>query len=120
MEYLETEGVSVVGLDCDEFPAFFTRTSGCKVPIRLNSTEDCAKLIKSNHDLNLKSGMLIAVPIPKEQEAKTANINKAIDQALEESRKKNISGKDITPFLLERINQLTEGESLKASKILFK
>jgi pseudouridine-5'-phosphate glycosidase len=115
MEYLETEGVSVVGYGTDEFPAFFTRRSGVKVPIRLDTPDSCAKLIKSNLDLKLESGMLFAVPIPAEHEAKIGKITEAIEQSLEESREKHVQGKDITPFLLERINQLTEGESLKAS-----
>ena len=70
MEYLETHGVSVISLGSDEFPAFFTRTSGCKAPIRLDTPKDIAKLIKSNHDLNLQSGMMVGVPIPIDQEVK--------------------------------------------------
>lgn len=119
LEYLETEGVSVVGYNVDEFPAFFTRQSGVKVPIRLNTPEECAKMLKSNIELKLESGMLVAVPIPLEQEAKIGKISLAIEQSLQESRDKNVQGKDITPFLLERINQLTEGESLRASNDRF-
>eukprot|EP01080_Neovahlkampfia_damariscottae_P001356 gene1356-11438_t len=115
LEYLETNGVSVIALGSNEFPAFFTRTSGCKAPIRLDTPKDIAKLIKSNHDLNLQSGMMVGVPIPEDQEGKASEINKAIQQALRESNEQHVQGKDITPFLLKRINELTKGESLRSN-----
>jgi pseudouridine-5'-phosphate glycosidase len=68
VEYLETQGVSVISLGADEFPAFFTRHSGCKAPMRLETPEEIAKLIQSNYEMNLQSGMMVGVPIPVDEE----------------------------------------------------
>ncbi|KAL9655993.1 hypothetical protein ABK040_007614 [Willaertia magna] len=115
LEYLETQGVTVASYQTDEFPAFFTSKSGSKAHCRLDSPMDCAKLISSNLQLGLNSGMLIAVPIPEKLEAKAAPLTKAIEQALEEAKMKDIKGKEVTPFLLQRINELTGGDSLRAN-----
>ncbi|KAJ6823685.1 uncharacterized protein M6B38_127500 [Iris pallida] len=118
LEFLETQGVTVAAYKTNEFPAFFTEVSGCKVPCRLDSPEECAKLIHSSLSLNLGTGMLIAVPIPKEYAASGNLIESAIQRALEEAEKKRVIGNASTPFLLARVNELTGGASLTAS-ILF-
>jgi pseudouridine-5'-phosphate glycosidase len=115
LEFLETEGVTVASYQTDEFPAFFTSKSGMKAHCRMDSPEEIARVIDMNTRMNLNSGILIAVPIPEHEEAKASKINSAIDEALRESVEKGISGKDITPFLLERINEITGGESLRAN-----
>jgi pseudouridine-5'-phosphate glycosidase len=115
LEYLETNGVTVASYGTDEFPAFFTSKSGCKAQTRFDDPTECAKTLLANLELNLGSGMVIGVPIPKSEEAKATIVNKAIEKALNELQKKKISGKDATPFLLARVNELTKGESLKAS-----
>ncbi|CAI0541820.1 unnamed protein product [Linum tenue] len=102
LEYLETQGVCVVGYKTDEFPAFFTDTSGCKIP-------------DATTKLKLGNGVLIAVPIPKEQSASGSKIESAIQKALKEAREKNIIGSAETPFLLARVNELTGGASLASS-----
>ncbi|KAJ3678557.1 hypothetical protein LUZ60_002360 [Juncus effusus] len=120
LEYLETQGVTVSVYGSNEFPAFFTETSGCQVPCRVDTPEQCAKLIDANVSLNLGTGILIAVPIPKKYEASGNLIELAIQQALKEAKEKNVSGNAATPFLLERVNELTSGASLAANIALVK
>ncbi|CAM8958718.1 unnamed protein product [Rhodiola kirilowii] len=120
LEYLETQGVCVAAYKTNEFPAFFTETSGCKVSCRVENTDDCAQLIDANRKFNLGTGMLIAVPIPREQAASGSMIESAIQQALKEAREKNITGSAETPFLLKRVNELTGGASLAANIALVK
>ncbi|XP_040991853.1 pseudouridine-5'-phosphate glycosidase isoform X2 [Juglans microcarpa x Juglans regia] len=120
LEYLETQGVCVATYKTNEFPAFFTETSGCKVPCRVDSPEDCARLIDANMKLKLDTGILIAVPIPKEHSASGSVIESAIQRALKEARDKNITGNAETPFLLARVNELTGGASLASNIALVK
>ncbi|XP_060185568.1 pseudouridine-5'-phosphate glycosidase-like isoform X2 [Lycium barbarum] len=100
LEYLETQRVTVAAYKTDEFPAFFTQTSGYKAPARAESPEHCARVIDANIRLERKSGILIAVPIPKEHSASGSLIGSAIQQALQEAREKKIIGNAETPFLL--------------------
>ncbi|CAN1250594.1 Pseudouridine-5'-phosphate glycosidase [Linum perenne] len=120
LEYLETQGVCVVGYKTNEFPAFFTDTSGCKAPCRMDTPEECAQLIDATTKLKLGNGILIGVPIPKEQSASGSIIESAIQKALKEAREKNISGSAETPFLLARVNELTGGASLASNIALVK
>ncbi|KAI3920456.1 hypothetical protein MKX01_000795 [Papaver californicum] len=120
LEYLETQGVTVASYKTHEFPAFFTETSGCQVPCRVDSPEDCARLIDANLKLGLGSGILIGVPIPKEHAASGRMIESAIQIALKEARDKNVSGNAETPFLLAKVNELTKGASLASNIALVK
>uniref|UniRef100_A0A0D9X9I6 Pseudouridine-5'-phosphate glycosidase n=1 Tax=Leersia perrieri TaxID=77586 RepID=A0A0D9X9I6_9ORYZ len=120
LEYLETQGVTVAAYKTNEFPAFFTEVSGCKVPCRVDSPEECAKIICANKNLHLGSGILIAVPIPKEYAASGNAIESAIQKALKEAEDKNIIGNAITPFMLDRVKVLTGGSSLEANIALVK
>ncbi|KAK0603151.1 hypothetical protein LWI29_001904 [Acer saccharum] len=120
LEYLETQGVCVAAYKTHEFPAFFTESSGCKVPCRVDSPEDCARLIDINMKLKLGSGILISVPIPKEHTTSGSLIESAIQSALKEARDKNIVGNAETPFLLARVNELTGGMSLASNIALVK
>ncbi|KAL3850160.1 hypothetical protein ACJIZ3_012042 [Penstemon smallii] len=120
LEYLETQGVCVAAYKTNEFPAFFTETSGCKAPCRVDSPEDCARLIDSNMKLDLGAGILIAVPIPSERSATGNLIESAIQKALKEAREQNATGSAETPFLLARVNELTEGASLASNIALVK
>ncbi len=115
LEYLETFGVPVIGYNTDEFPAFYTRRSGLKVDYRLDSVAQLAALLRSKWQLGLNGGVLVANPIPESDEMQFATVNEALQEALKESRRLNIEGKDLTPFLLARIVDLTGGESLKAN-----
>ncbi|WP_423230252.1 pseudouridine-5'-phosphate glycosidase [Caloranaerobacter ferrireducens] len=115
LEYLETHGVPVVGYKTNEFPAFYTRKSGFKVDYRVDSVGELAKIIKAKWDLNLEGGLVVGNPIPEEYEMDYDIINKAIDDAIIEANEKGIKGKDITPFLLSKIKQITEGKSLESN-----
>ena len=115
LEYLETMGVTVATYQTNEFPAFFTRHSGLESPMRVESVQQVAQMIKSSAQLGVESGMLLAVPIPANEEANNAPIHAAVERALSEAHEQGIQGKDVTPFLLKRVNELTGGESLRAS-----
>ena len=112
MEYLETKGVPVIGYGTDELPAFYTRKSGIKVPWRSDAPEEIAEAIRASKELGYPGGMLVVNPIPEEYSMDADVINKAIDDAVEEAKKKGIKGKETTPFLLAKIKDLTGGESL--------
>ena len=120
LEKLETLGVPVFGYGTDDFPAFYTRKSSYKVPMRVNTPEDCARIMKSKWDLNLDGGIIIANPIPEEYEAQRENIDKAIEIALFEAEKNGIVGKEVTPYLLDKVKEVTAGESLAANMALVK
>ncbi|CAH9099728.1 unnamed protein product [Cuscuta europaea] len=120
LEYLETQGVCVAAYQTDEFPAFFTETSGCKAPCRVDTPEDCARLIDANTKLGLQTGILIAAPIPKQHSASGSFIESAVQRALLEAQEKNITGNAQTPFLLARVNELTGGASLASNIALVK
>ncbi len=114
LEYLETKGVPLIGVNTTEFPAFFTSKSGYKVAYSMNP-EEIAEVIYAKNMLQLEGGVLVANPIPEELEADSDMIQKAIDEALHQADKEGISGKDITPYLLAKVNELTEGKSLEAN-----
>lgn len=115
LEYLETKGVPVVGYQTDEMPAFYTPVSGFKLEYRADSAKEIAKALKTKWDLGLDGGMVVANPIPAEYAIDTDTINEAIELALKESIEKNIRGKQTTPFLLAKVKELTNGESLESN-----
>ncbi len=115
LEYLETHGIPVLGYQTDELPAFYSRKSGCKVNYRMDSPEEIAALLKTKWDLNLQGGVVIANPVPSEKELDYTLMNNAINQALAEEKQQGVKGKESTPFLLNRIKELTRGESLNAN-----
>ena len=115
LEYLETLGVPVIGYQTNELPAFYSRKSGLALQYSAETPNEIAQILKAQSGLGLKGGMVIANPIPKKFEMEYTSINEAIEEALIEANAQNISGKDITPFLLSRIEQLTKGKSLAAN-----
>lgn len=115
LEYLETQRVPIIAHGSDDFPAFFTRSSGCKADHRLNSAEEIAKAMALHHALGSGTGILIANPIPEEDALTPEFINGTIEAAVKEAADQGVGGKDVTPFLLARINELSEGRSLKAN-----
>ena len=115
LEYLETQGVPVIGYRTDEFPAFYATTSGYSVQSRINTAEEIARCMKVKWELGLEGGMVIANPVLPEDAMDEEVIEEAITKALKEASEKGIDGKAVTPFLLERISQLTDGESLKTN-----
>ncbi|KTD19038.1 pseudouridine-5'-phosphate glycosidase [Legionella jordanis] len=118
LEMLETHGVPVIGYRSDEFPAFYSHSSGIPLLHRLDEAHEIAKLMAYQRQLKLHNGIVIANPIPKEAEIPHEKILPAINQAQAEANR--IQGKAITPFLLQRIAELTAGQSLKANMELIK
>ncbi|KAF9173106.1 hypothetical protein BGX20_004092 [Mortierella sp. AD010] len=121
LEFLETQGVTVAtyGQTLD-FPAFFTRTSGFKSMLKIETPKEAAELIAANHAVDLQSGIVIAVPIPEADAMNDTLVGEAIDLAIKESNEQGIFGKESTPFLLKRVNELTGGNSLKSNIALVK
>jgi pseudouridine-5'-phosphate glycosidase len=118
LEMLETLSVPVIGYQCDEFPAFYSRTSGLPVPVRADSPEEIAAILAARWRLSSVGGALIANPIPEAEEIPAAMIEAHIAAALKDAHTRGISGKDVTPFLLARIRDLTAGESQRANVAL--
>jgi len=120
LEYLETMGVPVIGFKTDEFPAFYCRESGLKVDYTVDDEAEAAKVIRTKWDLGLKSGIVIANPIPEREALSRGYVNRIVNKAILEAAKKEIKGKKLTPYLLSRINELSGGKSLKANTALIK
>lgn len=115
LEYLETKGVPVIGFGTGEFPAFYTIHSGFKADYRMDTPCEVAAAYKVKNDCRLKGGMLIGNPIPEKYAMNFDFINKKIDEAVNEAAVLGIKGKEITPFLLDKIQKLTGGKSLEAN-----
>ncbi len=115
LEYLETSGVPVITYGTEEFPAFYSRKSGFKSECRLDDPKDIADLINAKAALGLRGGMLIACPIPQEDEIPYEKMDVVIKEALKECEEQGVKGKRITPFLLSKVKDLTEGSSLEAN-----
>lgn len=115
LEYLETKGVPVIGYGTDELPAFYTRESGLGVDARADAPEELAAMFVAQRGMGLKTGMLVANPIPAEYAMDKATIDAAIDQAMRELCEQGVHGKETTPFLLARVVELTGGDSLESN-----
>jgi len=115
LEYLETQRVPVIAYGTDDFPAFFTRKSGFKADHRLDTPEEIARAMYLHHQLGTGTGLMIANPIPEEAALTPDFIDGTIADAVREADEKGIGRKELTPFLLARINELSKGESLKAN-----
>jgi len=118
LEVLETLGVPVIAYGQDELPAFWSRNSGLKAPLRLDHPEEIAKAHHMRAQLGLSGGQLIANPIPKEDEMTRDVLTPLIEKAIREAEAKAITAKEVTPFLLKTILDLTNGKSLVANKAL--
>ncbi len=120
LEYLETNGVPVVGYQCTQFPSFYSRTSEYTTDFRLDTPESVATLLKTKWELGLYGGAVIANPVPEKDEFPYEKIEAVTQQALAEAKEKGISGKNVTPFLLDKVKKLTDGKSLETNIALVK
>ncbi len=120
LEALETRGVPVIGFQTDEFPAFWSRRSGLPVPLRFDAPEAIAKFLQVKRDLRMDSGTLVANPIPRADEIPAEEIGGYIDEAVRDAARARVSGKAVTPWLLDRLLHLTAGRSLAANVALVK
>jgi pseudouridylate synthase len=120
LEYLETLGVPVLGYRTEELPAFYSRSSGLNLDHRVESAEEAAEIMRAKWECTLQGGVLITNPIPEASSMARDKIDRIIDLALAEAEKLGVRGKDITPFLLDKVKALSGGESLKANIELVK
>jgi len=119
LEYLETQGVAIVGYRCDEFPAFYARSSGFRLEHRCDGLHDLARMIRLQRDIG-PGGLLIANPIPQDHALEQAAIEERIAEAVAEAKAQGVAKKEATPFLLQRVVELTEGKSLEANIALIR
>jgi pseudouridine-5'-phosphate glycosidase len=118
LEWLETHGVPVIGYGTDEFPAFYARESGLKLEARADTPEQAAALARAMWDMELNSGALVCVPCPAQAARPRDEMERAIGRALRDAGDAGVRGKDLTPYLLARISDITHGESLRANLAL--
>ena len=115
LEMLETMGVPVLGYGTDEFPAFFSRSSGFKTSARVESPQEVADFAHAHWEIGMHSAVLVCQPIAVTDEIPREEINPVEEQASREAQEKKISGQALTPFLLQRVNELTNGKSMRAN-----
>lgn len=114
-EWLETNGVTVVGYQCEELPAFYSQKSGLSVDATVNSGKDVADLVNAQRALSIKSALLVAVPVPAAAEVPSELLNKVLDDAVREAERSRITGRELTPFLLSRMARQSGGATLQAN-----
>ena len=114
-EWLETYSITVVGFGCDDMPAFYSRQSGLPVDIRCDSPVEVTQLFRTQRELGVESALLVAVPVPVAAEVPAEALKKILDQSLADVEEANVTGRDVTPFLLARMAQLSEGATLRAN-----
>ena len=119
LEFLETQGVAIVGYRCDEFPAFYARSSGFRIEHRCDGLHDLARMIRLQREIG-PGGLLIANPVPEDQALEEGMIEGRIAEAVEEAKRQGVGRKEATPYLLKRVVELTGGRSLEANVALIK
>ncbi|GAB4462133.1 MAG: pseudouridine-5'-phosphate glycosidase [Anaerolineales bacterium] len=118
LEYLETMSVPVVGHQTDHFPAFYSRESGLEVSVRADSPEEIVAVAKAHWEAGLQSAVLVVNPVPEAEAVPRSEMEPVIEKAVREAHEKGIRGKEVTPFLLQRIAELTGGKSMRANLAL--
>jgi len=114
-EWLETNGICVLGFQCDELPAFYSRKSGLPVDERVETTLEAAEIARSRDELNLQSAILLTVPVPEKFEIEAEELEKILSESLKLADEKEIHGKEITPFLLAQMAEKSDGRTLSAN-----
>ena len=114
-EWLETHGVTVVGFQCDEMPAFYSRHSGLPVDVRASSANEVVAIFKAQRDLQMNTALLLTVPVPQEFEVDAEQLHRVLNEALEKAERQGIGGRDVTPFLLAQMAQFSDGATLRAN-----
>ena len=117
-EWLETNGVAILGWRCDELPAFYSSKSGLFVDERIETAKEAASVAQSRDELNLPSAILVAVPVPPQFEVDAEELEKILSDALRLAAEKNVRGKEITPFLLAQMSEKSAGKTLSANVAL--
>ena len=114
-EWLETYGITVAGYQCDAMPAFYSRRSGLPVDVRVDSPEEVAQIFRTQQALGIERALLVTVPVPREFEVPAEDLERALNAALQEAESQHVAGRELTPFLLSRMAQTSEGATLKAN-----
>ena len=114
-EWLETNAVTVVGYGCDEMPAFYARRSGLPVDARCDSPEEVARLFRSQRDLGIETALMVTVPVPAAAEVPETILDKILNEALNDAEQSHVAGRDLTPFLLARMAERSDGATLRAN-----
>jgi pseudouridine-5'-phosphate glycosidase len=117
-EWLETYGVTVVGYGCDEMPAFYTHSSGLPVDARCDSPAEVASLVNARRGLSMNGALLVTVPVPEGAEVSPDFLRAVLDEALGEAARRKIAGRELTPFLLARMAERSDGATLRANLAL--
>jgi len=117
-EWLETHGVAIIGYGCDEMPAFYTRRSGLSVDLRADAPEEVASVARARARLALTSALLVAVPVPVEAEVDEELMRETLEEALSEASRRGVAGRELTPFLLSRMSERSQGATLRANTAL--
>jgi len=120
LEWLETAGVPVLGFGTDEFPAFFSRESGLRVSARVDSPEQAARVLQAHWGIGLASGALVCVPCPESDALPAASVEEALGRAMESAEAAGVRGKELTPFLLARLSEISGGATLRANLALLR
>lgn len=114
-EWLETQGVPVIGYQCDEMPAFYSRASGLKIDARVDSPATIANFVRAQRALGIQSAIIVTVPVPDEAEVAPALLERVLADAIQEAERRSIAGSDVTPFLLSRMAEQSNGATLRAN-----
>jgi pseudouridine-5'-phosphate glycosidase len=114
-EWLETHGVTIVGFQCDEMPAFYSRHSRLPVDVRANSANEVVEIFNAQRALQMNTSLLLTVPVPQEFEVDAEQLRRVLNEALEKAEREAITGRDVTPFLLSQMAQFSEGATLRAN-----
>src|SRR5256886_103779 len=114
-EWLETNSVTVVGYGCDEMPAFYSRRSDLPLDVRCDSPEEVVRIFKTQAEFDLRSALLVTVPVPIADEVESSLLQDVLDESLAEAARKKIVGRDLTPFLLARMSETSKGATLRAN-----
>jgi len=114
-EWLETHAVTVVGFQCDEMPAFYSRHSGLPVDVRASSANEVVEIFDAQRALQMNTALLVTVPVPQEFEVDEEELSRVLTDALEKAEREGITGRDVTPFLLAQMAQFSDGATLRAN-----
>jgi pseudouridine-5'-phosphate glycosidase len=114
-EWLETYGITVVGYQCDELPAFYSRSSGLPVDVRAESPAEVAQIFRAQQALGIESALVVTVPVPEDFEFPAADLDRTLNAALQQAEQEQVGGRELTPFLLSRMAQMSAGATLRTN-----
>jgi len=114
-EWLETYGITVVGYQCNEMPAFYSRRSGLPVDLSAASPAEVAQIFRAQQALEIRSALLVTVPVPEEFEFPAAELERTLNSAIQSAEQEQVGGRELTPFLLSRMAQMSEGATLRTN-----